>query len=182
MTVWQSIAQVRARYRDDAGTIIANHRTKIFYSGISDPDTFELATRLVGDEQVVSRQLSTDLAHDSGGRRQSVSENTVTTALVPGHVLRRQSPGSALLIHGSVPPAHLQTRSPHDDPQLLERAMLPVPGRDTDPDSGTGAGEGACEASSWLAARLALDAAPTIAAAGGSDLGVGRSLLDPELP
>ena len=58
ITVWQSVAQIRAAYRDQHGTIVANHRSKVFFSGISDPDTFEMAMRLVGDEQVVSRQTS----------------------------------------------------------------------------------------------------------------------------
>ena len=69
VTVWQSVAQVKAAYREHAGTILANHRSKAFFSGISDPDTFELAVRLVGDEQVVSRQLSSDL-----GRRRTPAD------------------------------------------------------------------------------------------------------------
>jgi type IV secretion system protein VirD4 len=126
VTVWQSVAQVKAAYREQAGTIVANHRSKAFFSGISDPDTFELAVRLVGDEQVVSRQLSADLGAGDSARR-SVQESTVTTPAVPGHVLRQQPSGTALLIHGTVPPAHLRVRSHFEDPVLFDRANRPLP-------------------------------------------------------
>jgi len=125
VTVWQSIAQVKAAYRDHAGTIIANHRSKAFFSGISDPDTFDLAVRLVGDEQVVSRQMSGDLG--AGAQRRSLQESTITTAAVSGHILRQQPSGTALLIHGTIPPAHLRVRSHFEDPVLFERATRPLP-------------------------------------------------------
>lgn len=130
VTVWQSIAQVKAAYKEHAGTIIANHRSKVFFSGIADPDTFELAVRLVGDEQVVSRQLSSDLGSDAG--RRSLQESTITTSAVPGHVLRQQPSGTALLVHGTIPPAHLRVRSQFEDPVLFDRSNLPLPiGRGT---------------------------------------------------
>jgi type IV secretion system protein VirD4 len=126
VTVWQSVAQVKAAYRDQSGTIIANHRSKAFFSGISDPDTFDLAVRLVGDEQVVTRHLSSDLSFGDNGRR-SMLEATVTTPAVSGHVLRQQPSGTALLIHGTVPPAHLRVRSHFEDPVLFDRASRPLP-------------------------------------------------------
>ena len=49
------------------------------------------------------------------------------SALVPAHVLRQQPSGSALLIHGTLPPAELQTRSQFEDPVLFERASIPLP-------------------------------------------------------
>ena len=127
VTIWQSAAQVNAAYKEQAGTIIANHRTKVFFSGISDPDTFELAMRLVGDEQVVSRTASRELGLGESSHHKSVQESTVTTSAVPGHVLRQQPTGTALLIHGTIPPAHLRTRSHLEDPVLFERANRPLP-------------------------------------------------------
>jgi type IV secretion system protein VirD4 len=125
-TVWQSVAQIHTEYREAAATVIGNHRTKVLFSGISDGVTGELAAKLLGDEQVLSRQLSSDLGQLDGGRR-SLSESLVTTSIVPAHVLREQTPGSALLIHGHLPPAHLQVRSQFSDPLLLERASMPLP-------------------------------------------------------
>jgi type IV secretion system protein VirD4 len=127
LTIWQSTAQVKAAYKDQAGTIIANHRTKVFFSGISDPDTFELAMRLVGDEQVVSRMASRELGLGERSRHKSVQESTITTSAVPGHVLRQQPSGTALMIHGTIPPAHLRTRSHLEDLVLFERANRPLP-------------------------------------------------------
>ena len=105
VTIWQSVAQIKAAYKDQAGTIIANHRTMLFYSGIR--DTYDLATRLVGDEEIVNRQLTTDLGTGVGGRK-AVAESTTTSTLVPGHVLRQQPTGSALCIHGNLPPIELR--------------------------------------------------------------------------
>lgn len=127
VTIWQSITQVKSAYGDHAGTIIANHRTKVFFSGISDPDTFELAVRLVGDEQVVNRVASRELGLGERSGHKSLQESTITTAAVPGHVLRQQPTGTALLVHGTIPPAHLRTRSHLEDVRLFERARLPLP-------------------------------------------------------
>lgn len=126
VTVWQSVAQIHDAYHTAAGTVIANHRTKVFFSGISDGVTGDLTNKLVGDEQVMSRQLSSDLGSFESGRR-SLQESLITTGLIPAHVLREQQPGSALLIHGTIPPAHLTVRSQFSEPDLLRRASMPVP-------------------------------------------------------
>ena len=52
VTVWQDLAQVRARYGARAPTVLNNHRAKLFLPGIADPDTLEYASRLIGDEEV----------------------------------------------------------------------------------------------------------------------------------
>lgn len=126
VTVWQSIAQIHAAYGRQGDTVVANHRSKVLFSGISDPSTGDLTKRLVGDEQVMSRQLSSELGSFDAGRR-SLSESLITTGLIPAHVLRQQQTGSALLIHGTIPPAHLIARSQFDDPALFHRASLPIP-------------------------------------------------------
>ena len=126
VTSWQSIAQIHKEYDVAAGTVIANHRTKVFFSGISDGVTGELAAKMLGDEQVLSRQVSSELGQFDGGRR-SLSESLITTSIIPAHVLREQLAGSALLIHGTIPPAHLTVRSQFSDPLLLKRAAMAVP-------------------------------------------------------
>jgi type IV secretion system protein VirD4 len=126
VTSWQSIAQMHKEYGEAAGTVIANHRTKVFFSGISDGVTGEVAAKMLGDEQVLSRQVSSELGQFDGGRR-SLSESLITTSIIPAHVLREQMPGSALLVHGTIPPAHLTVRSQFSDSLLLERASIPVP-------------------------------------------------------
>ena len=46
------------------------------------------------------------------------------TALAPAHALRQMRPGDALLLHGTLPPAHVRTRPFYKDRQLAERASL----------------------------------------------------------
>jgi TraM recognition site of TraD and TraG len=51
--VFQDMAQIYAVYgRDQAPTIVSNHRAKVILSGVSDPQTLEHISRLLGDEQV----------------------------------------------------------------------------------------------------------------------------------
>ena len=50
------------------------------------------------------------LRHRRRHRRRSVSESTHREALTPFHLLRQVRPGEAVLIHGTLPPAHLQAR------------------------------------------------------------------------
>ena len=59
--------------------------------------------RLVGDEQIVSRRLTTELSSGGSGR-QSLAESTTRRRSCPGHMLRQQPSGSALLIRGDAPP------------------------------------------------------------------------------
>jgi type IV secretion system protein VirD4 len=119
VTIWQSKAQIDAAYGALADSVLANHGTKILFSGISDPSTLDYAAGLLGDEDVLRRQVSMDL--NDGGRR-SVSESAQPVRLVPAHMLRQVRPGEALLIHGTLPPAHLHSRPYFRDRRLRARA------------------------------------------------------------
>jgi len=120
VTVWQSKAQIDAAYGTLADSVLTNHATKIFFSGISDPSTLVYAASLLGDEHVRHRQVSTDLA---AGRRRSITHTTQPEPLVPTHVLRQVRPGEALLIHATLPPAHLRARPYYREPRLAARAQ-----------------------------------------------------------
>jgi type IV secretory pathway TraG/TraD family ATPase VirD4 len=39
VTVFQDVAQIKDRYGTSAGTVVNNHRAKLFLPGISDLDT-----------------------------------------------------------------------------------------------------------------------------------------------
>ena len=56
VTVFQDLAQARARYGERATTIVNNHRAKVLLSGISDAYTLDYASALIGETEV--RQLS----------------------------------------------------------------------------------------------------------------------------
>ena len=94
------------------------------FSGCSDPATLDYVSRLLGDEEVQRRSLSYDIAGGSG--RRSISESVQREALTPFHLLRQVRPGEAVLIHATLPPAHLQARQYWTDPVLSK--LVPAGG------------------------------------------------------
>ena len=118
VTIWQSKAQLDTTYGRAADTILTNHLTKVFYASASDLAGLDLAGRLLGDTHAPALSLTSG---ERPGSR-SVSESTVPLPLAPPHVLRQMLPGDALLIHGTLPPAHLRTRPYYTDPRLAARA------------------------------------------------------------
>lgn len=105
VTIWQDIAQIRSIYGDLGNAILNNHKAKVFGSGISDPSTLDLASRLVGDRPNKERNQSQGHA---GGR--SWSEHTTYRRAAPGDAIRRLDDRSALLVYGNLPPARLSFR------------------------------------------------------------------------
>lgn len=124
VTVWQSLAQIESAYGRSAGTIVTNHLSKVFYAGLSDPESQRYVSTILGEEEVETRSRSNDL---HGGGRGSLQLSTVRAPLAPAHALRQMVPGDALLIHGTLPPAHIRTRPYYREPGLSERSQLPVP-------------------------------------------------------
>src|SRR5439155_13490818 len=104
VTIWQSIAQIEAAYQRHADTILTNHLSKVFYTGLSDPAAFRYLAQVLGDVEVETRSRS-----DAADTRSSVQLSTTREPLVPPHTVRQMPPGDALLIHGTLPPAHVQT-------------------------------------------------------------------------
>jgi type IV secretion system protein VirD4 len=119
VTIWQSKAQLDAAYGPLADSVLTNHGTKLIFSGASDLQTLEYAARLVGDEEITRQATSID--QDHGRRTLNLSQHAVP--LLPGHVLRQSRVGHALLVHGTLPPAHLQTRPYYQDRRLRARAQ-----------------------------------------------------------
>jgi type IV secretion system protein VirD4 len=105
VTVWQDLAQVRARYGSKAPTVLNNHRAKLFLPGIADPDTLEYASRLIGDEEVTTPSETRD---PKGGR--STTSTRGPRRLLPPEDLRCLRRGDAVLIYGTLPPARLRLR------------------------------------------------------------------------
>ena len=105
VTVWQDLAQVRARYGARAPTVLNNHRAKLFLPGIADPDTLEYASRLIGDEEACQPSVT----RDPTGRR-STTSTTSPRRLLPPESLRCLERGRAVLVYGTLPPARLQLR------------------------------------------------------------------------
>ncbi len=119
VTVWQDLAQVTARYGPRAGTVVNNHRAKLFLSGIADPGTLDHASVLVGQADTVHRTTSRD------------HQGNPTVADVPGRepllapdALRRLSPGWGVLVSGHRQPCRLRLRPWFADRELRARAGI----------------------------------------------------------
>ena len=120
VTIWQSKAQIDAAYGTLADSVLTNHGTKIFFSGISDLTTLEYASRLLGEEEVAQHAVSTDLGRGGHSR----NDSTARVALLPTDILRRAPLDQALLVHGTLPPAHLHARPYYRDRRLRALAGI----------------------------------------------------------
>ena len=128
VTVWQSLAQIEATYGRQTGTILSNHLSKLFYAGLSDPDSLRYVASVLGDEEVETTSRTHDMTGGRGSRQLATSRNP----LAAPHVLRQMLPGDALLVHGTLPPAHVRTRPYYRERALRRRAALPVPAQPTE--------------------------------------------------
>lgn len=125
MTIWQSLAQIQHRYRDEAPTLFTNHLTKIFFGGISDGHSGTIASNLTGSNEVRTIARSIDRGATTG--RNSESLSAAPAALVPPELLRQIQPGDALCIHGTLQPIHLHTRRYWQDRGLRRRTAGETP-------------------------------------------------------
>lgn len=126
VTVFQDLAQVRRRYGDATGTVVNNHRAKLMLPGVADLDTLDLASRLIGDEEV-DRDSTTV---DSAGRRSATSAAQWRRLLPPESACRLRD-GEAVLLYGNLAPARLRLRPWFGERKLRARARLPKPSSDS---------------------------------------------------
>ncbi len=122
VTIWQSLAQIEASYSRHADTILTNHLTKVFYAGLSDPASLRYLSLVLGNAEVETSARSS--IERFGGASTQLS--TTQVDLAPAHTLRQMCPGDALLLHGTLPPAHVRTRPFYRDRTLAARADHPV--------------------------------------------------------
>lgn len=117
VSVWHDLAQMRARYGPRADTLLSNHRAKVVLSGVSDPTTLDLVSRLVGEAEA---------EHSSSTRgpdgRRSRTQWRAPRRLAAAADLRRVRPGEGVLVYGHLPPATLRLRPWFAEPQLRRRA------------------------------------------------------------
>jgi len=116
VTAWQSVGQIEAAYGKQSQAILTNHLTKLFFAGMSDAAGLEYLSRLLGEEHVPSRLSSQSGYVDAD--RQSVTG----VPLVPPAALRQMRPGDALLVHGTLPPAHVRIKPWYRSRRLRKRS------------------------------------------------------------
>jgi type IV secretion system protein VirD4 len=123
VTVWQDLAQLQARYGTRAGSVVNNHRVKVFLSGIADPGTLEHASALIGETELRTRATTVD-----GYGATSRTDSPTLRRLAPADALRRVPPGDAVVVSGHLPPIRLRLRPWQDDRRLRRRAETGVEG------------------------------------------------------
>jgi len=116
VTIFQDGAQVRHRYGRQAATVINNHRAKLILSGLSDQDSLELVSRLIGDSAEVEESTTT------GEDRRSQTEHVAYRRLAPPSLLRSIRPGEGVLLYGHLPACKLRLRWWIKDKDLAQRA------------------------------------------------------------
>jgi type IV secretion system protein VirD4 len=107
LTILQNISQAADRWgRDRAETIIANHRARLFCSGIGDRATLEYLRQTLGEEEI--GRISTHRQHTltNGSRTYS----TDFRSLAAPHRIRQAETNTALLIYGRLAPAWVALR------------------------------------------------------------------------
>lgn len=109
-TVWQSMAQIRSRYRDSADSILANSTTKLFMGPEGDEATLSFLSRLLGDD----RRESTS--------RRSNRETTSIRPKASAPELQQLDADRAILIEGRMAPAVIKLLPWWDDRELVRRA------------------------------------------------------------
>jgi len=106
VTIFQDLAQVNARYKQQAGTVINNHTAKVLLAGTSDRELLETMTRLLGDETTQQETLQAG----PGGVTHSTQLRQRPLAAM--HQLRQLKRDRALLLYANLPPIEIQLR-PH---------------------------------------------------------------------
>jgi len=114
ITVWQSVSQIESKFGQRTGTLLANMLTKMLMAGQSDADTLEMFRKLIGEEEVAQASLSGATGGLAGHTQ--VQQSTTVTSMAPETIIRQMRVGDAVVIHGTLPPAHVRAIRWWEDP------------------------------------------------------------------
>lgn len=133
VTCWQSLSQIQHRYTTLADAVLSGHRSKCFFAGMDDLATVRYLTGMLGHEYVTrwttSRDVPQLLAGGNHPHRMSVTEATQRDEFAPANALRQMYPGQAVLLHGTLPPIHVEGVRWWEEPQLRGLVKLDTEGR-----------------------------------------------------
>jgi type IV secretion system protein VirD4 len=88
--------------------------TKMLMAGQSDADTLEMFRKLIGEEEVAQASLSGATGGLAGHTQ--VQQSTTVTSMAPETIIRQMRVGDAVVIHGTLPPAHVRAIRWWEDP------------------------------------------------------------------
>jgi type IV secretion system protein VirD4 len=115
MSIVQDLSQLRARYGNDrANSILNNHGCKMVLPGISDPETADVVSRLVGRSAYTDVQVS----HNDG--RASRSYTLRQDHMASPDALRQLQEGTAVVLYRGKPPTIVRLRPWYADRRLAE--------------------------------------------------------------
>lgn len=137
VTCWQNLSQVQHRYNTLADAVLSGHRTKCFFAGVDDLSTARYLSSLLGHEYVTRWNSSRDIPSLFGGERQgrrSVSQSVQREEFAPANALRQMYPGEAVLLHGTLPPIHLDAVRWWNEKTLAGLVPLDSSGNPRPPD------------------------------------------------
>lgn len=120
VTVFQDVAQIKGRYGDAAGTVVNNHRAKLFLPGISDLDTLDLTSRLIGEHEAERDSVTRDIS----GRRSNTTASH-WRRLLPPELVRQLKDGEGVLLYGNLPSIRVRLRPWYRSRALRRRANHP---------------------------------------------------------
>jgi type IV secretory pathway TraG/TraD family ATPase VirD4 len=118
MSVVQDLSQLRTRYgQDRTYSIVNNHACKVILPGVSDPETNDVLSRIIG------RGEFTDVAVNHGGdgrvgRTYSVRHDSMAAP----DALRQLRAGSAIVVNRGRPPAVVRLRPWYSDRRFRQFA------------------------------------------------------------
>ncbi len=130
LTILQNISQATDRWgKDRAETIIANHRARLFCSGIGDRATLDYVRQTLGDEEIdrISTHRQSPLA--TGSRTYSSEFRAIATP----HRVRQADTNTALLIYGRLQPAWVNLRPWYANRELRQLVSGDAPHTDGRP-------------------------------------------------
>jgi type IV secretion system protein VirD4 len=111
MSVVQDLSQLRTRYgQDRAYSIVNNHACKVILPGVSDPETNDVLSRIIG------RGEFTDVAiNHSGDGRVGRTYSVRHDSMAAPDALRQLRAGSAIVVNRGRPPAVVRLRPWYSD-------------------------------------------------------------------
>jgi type IV secretion system protein VirD4 len=141
LTILQNISQAADRWgHDRAETIIANHRARLFCSGIGDRATLEYLRHTLGEEEIARIATHRQSPLATGSRTYS----TDFRSLAAPHRVRQADTNTALLIYGRLAPAWISLRPWYANTklrQLITSAQAAAAARHADPLTGSAGAE-----------------------------------------
>jgi type IV secretion system protein VirD4 len=117
VSIFHDLAQARARYGQQAETVVNSHRARMLLPGVADLETLRYFSSLAGEEEVH------DLTRTSGSGGTTRSSGRRRRPLIAPEELRQLPDGEALLLYGRIPPTRVRLRMWFSDRHLRKLAQ-----------------------------------------------------------